>query len=192
MSSQPTNLVNPFSVYEKSAPYVLMSSIVAIGLANQSPSGFFYLFFIAFTILIRMVVYKGVEQTNKQYAFATENGVRSIGTFIGAFTFMYLTLPMLLNKSVNFWIMSLLVFYMISDFFVRKANNRSSLPVDTLVNFIAGAGTGVGFVFGMTGFKLDQYLLFNETSSNKVMCSVPKKQTFKCAVYKNGELIGSA
>jgi hypothetical protein len=25
--------------------------------------------------------------------------------------------------------------------------------------------------------------------SNNVVCSRPKKQTFKCAVYKNGELI---
>ena len=132
------------------------------------------------------------ENANKIYALATENGLRSIGTFIGAFTFMYLTLPMLLNKSVNFWIMCVLVLYMVSDFFVRRVNNRSSLPVDTFVNFIAGAGTAIGAVFFMTGLKIDQHLMFNETSSNKVMCSVPKKQTFKCAVYKNGELIGSA
>ena len=36
-----------------------------------------------------------------------------------------------------------------------------------------------------------KYLFFNEVSSNKEMCSQPNKQTFKCSVYKNGELIGS-
>jgi hypothetical protein len=34
-----------------------------------------------------------------------------------------------------------------------------------------------------------KYLFFNEVSSNKEMCSQPKKQTFKCSLYKNGELI---
>ena len=192
MSYKQPDLVDSFYVYEKSAPYVLMSGIVAIGLANQNLSWLFYLIFLAVTIFFRMLIYKGVENSNKIYALATENGLRSIGTFIGAFTFMYLTLPMLLNKSVNFWIMCVLVLYMVSDFFVRRVNNRSSLPVDTFVNFIAGAGTAIGAVFFMTGLKIDQHLMFNETSSNKVMCSVPKKQTFKCAVYKNGELIGSA
>ena len=192
MSYPQQNLVDSFYVYEKSAPYVLMTGIVAIGLANQNLSWLFYLIFLAVTIFFRMLVYKGVENGNKPYALATENGVRSIGMFIGAFTFMYLTLPMLLNKSVNFWIMCVLVLYMVSDFFIRKVNNRSSLPVDIFINFIAGAGTAIGAVFFMTGLKIDQHLMFNETSSNKVMCSVPKKQTFKCAVYKNGELIGSA
>jgi hypothetical protein len=192
MSYQPTNLVDPFSVYEKSAPYVLIASIVAIGFANQSPSGFIYLFFLVFTIFVRMFVYKGIKETNEKYAYATENGLRSINMFIAAFTFMYLTLPMILNKSINFWIMTLLILYIVVDFFIRQYVKRRSLPVDTLINFIVGAGLAVGCVFTMNGLKLEQYLMFNEISSDKVMCSVPKKQTFKCAVYKNGELIGSA
>jgi hypothetical protein len=38
---------------------------------------------------------------------------------------------------------------------------------------------------------LGDYLIFNEVSSTKEVCTVPKKQTFKCSVYKNGELVGS-
>ena len=36
-----------------------------------------------------------------------------------------------------------------------------------------------------------QYLFFNEISSNKEICSMPSKQTFKCSVFKNGGLIGN-
>jgi len=39
---------------------------------------------------------------------------------------------------------------------------------------------------------LSNLLFFNDYSSNKEICTMPKKQTFKCAVYKNGELIGSS
>jgi len=35
------------------------------------------------------------------------------------------------------------------------------------------------------------YLFYNETSGNNTVCSMPSKQTFKCSVYKNGELISS-
>jgi len=35
-------------------------------------------------------------------------------------------------------------------------------------------------------------LFFNAEPSNNVICARPKKQTFKCFVYKNGEVIGEA
>jgi hypothetical protein len=34
-----------------------------------------------------------------------------------------------------------------------------------------------------------KYLFFNEVSSNKDICYQPSEQTFKCSLYKNGELI---
>ena len=178
-----------FTLYEDSSPYMLMASIIAIGLANQSPSGIFYIFFIAFLILIRMVVY---QMVNFKYSNDTGAGVKSISMFIGSFTFVYLILPMLINKSVNFWITCGLILYVVSDYFLRYYTGHTSTPVDLFLNAIVGSASAIGSVFFMMGFGLDQYLMFNETSSNKVMCNVPKKQTFKCSVYKNGELIGSA
>jgi hypothetical protein len=44
--------------------------------------------------------------------------------------------------------------------------------------------TGLFYVGGSS-----KYLLINEFSSDKVFCSTPKKTQFKCAVYKNGELL---
>jgi hypothetical protein len=35
-----------------------------------------------------------------------------------------------------------------------------------------------------------KYLFFNEVSSNKEVCYQPSKQTFKCQMYKDGELVG--
>ena len=43
----------------------------------------------------------------------------------------------------------------------------------------------------MYSYGASKYLFFNEVSSDKEMCSMPTKQKFKCAVYKNGELIGN-
>ena len=43
-------------------------------------------------------------------------------------------------------------------------------------------------------FKLSgntSLLYYDDYTSNKVACSKPNKQTFKCSVYKNGEIIKS-
>ena len=53
---------------------------------------------------------------------------------------------------------------------------------------LASAGTIVGLMYAGGSSR---FLFFNEVSSTKDTCSMPNKQTFKCAVYKNGELIGS-
>ena len=42
-------------------------------------------------------------------------------------------------------------------------------------------------IFYSTGNE--KMLYFNEILSNKVMCGRPNETTFKCAVYKNGELL---
>jgi hypothetical protein len=52
---------------------------------------------------------------------------------------------------------------------------------------LGGMISGLMFTFG--GKKL---LFINDVASGKEVCSMPSKQTFKCAVYKNGELVQSA
>ena len=36
-----------------------------------------------------------------------------------------------------------------------------------------------------------KYMFFNEFSNNSQVCYRPDKETFKCEVYKNGELLGN-
>jgi len=57
-------------------------------------------------------------------------------------------------------------------------------------NILGACVFAIGSVMIMTS-SVDRgsHLFFNEISSNAVKCTVPEKQTFKCAVYKNGELI---
>jgi hypothetical protein len=67
---------------------------------------------------------------------------------------------------------------------------KSQNYVQLLLDFLLSSAFGVLIIASLYSSGLQKYLFFNETSSNKETCSMPKKQTFKCAVYKNGELIG--
>jgi len=53
-------------------------------------------------------------------------------------------------------------------------------------------GTVLGILWFIAFYATDHkdLLFFNLEPSNNVICSRPKKQTFKCKIYKNGELIG--
>jgi len=116
----------------------------------------------------------------------------SVSTFFIVFTFVYLVQPMIMNNDWNY--------YVIIGFL-------GLLAMDTMVKFqlfpsctrktgiLAGATLGALYsalcynaILAAGGNRL---LYFNTVSSNNVYCSRPKKQTFKCFVYKNGEVISS-
>jgi hypothetical protein len=75
--------------------------------------------------------------------------------------------------------------------FITKVQNKCTT--------YAGSALGglVGFLFGTIWYVLfhamgfDSLLYFDELRSDNVICSRPTKQTFKCSVYKNGEIISS-
>jgi hypothetical protein len=112
------------------------------------------------------------------------------GVFI-AFTCAYLILPLYYNNQMNYVLLASLLSLMAIDFIAKTYNGCTS--------YIGAAlGCFVGFVLGAAWYTLfksagyESLVYFNELNSNKVMCSKPSEQTFKCSVYKHGELISSS
>jgi hypothetical protein len=117
-------------------------------------------------------------------------GNSTFSMFFIAFSFIYVCAPMFLNRNVNFWTVSAFFFYYVIDAGIRYSSgciaDFSGMALDTL----CGIGAGVLAISIMYISNGQKYLYFNEMSSNKDVCTMPSKQTFKCKVYKNGELIG--
>ena len=68
---------------------------------------------------------------------------------------------------------------------MTKCNNLTDIFIGNLL----GSGLGVGYFFAFWSSNNKKLLFIDNLDSNKVMCNRPSKQTFKCAVYKNGQLI---
>lgn len=114
----------------------------------------------------------------------------SVSTFFITFTLIYLVLPMQSNKDWNY--------YVIVGFL-------GMIAVDTLFKMRYMCTTGLGIFSGASIGALyswicysilhnnggDKFLYFNTISSNNVYCTKPKKQQFKCNVYKGGEIIST-
>jgi hypothetical protein len=113
--------------------------------------------------------------------------------FFIMFSLVYICGPMIKNRIVNWWMLSAFLFYLSLDILTRFRMGcfNDNWLAEIGLNLLLGAAFGILTLWGMYLAKLQDHLFFNETSSTKDMCSMPSNQTFKCSVYKNGELIGS-
>ena len=114
----------------------------------------------------------------------------SISTFFIVFTLTYLIQPMIMNKDWNYYVVVGFLAILIMDTMVKfQMFPNCTRPRGILSGFLAGVMYSIfcySLIYSAGGNNL---LYFNTVSSNNVYCSKPKKQTFKCFVYKNGQVI---
>jgi hypothetical protein len=112
----------------------------------------------------------------------------SISAFFISFTIVYLVFSMHHYKDYNYWVILLFIGLYLVDVLYSKY----TLPI--MGRFI---GTFVGGVYGYICYLVakkinaERLLYFTVDSSNRKYCSRPKKQQFKCFVYKGGQLVSS-
>lgn len=116
----------------------------------------------------------------------------SVSTFFIVFTFVYLVQPMIMNNDWNYYVIVGFLGILIMDTMVKF----QLFPLCTKKSGIL-SGTFLGILYSMCCYNAilaaggNNLLYFNTVATNNVYCSRPKKQTFKCYVYKNGEVISS-
>ena len=118
----------------------------------------------------------------------------SLSSFLIIYTFLYLLLPMMHAKNINYSVVSLFIFFYIADILGRQYIKLKDVPnYDGIGTF---TGTIVGAMYGIACYSIiavagDKLTYFSTSASNNEYCSRPKKQQFKCNVYKNGQIISS-
>lgn len=115
----------------------------------------------------------------------------TLGLFILSFTMLYICTPMFIINSINWYILVLFIFYIVADYYAKMSNQcYDGKAVTIFANVLAGVAIGAITSLLIYTYQND-WSMINVTSSNKQVCSVTAEQTFKCGVYKNGELIAS-
>ena len=104
---------------------------------------------------------------------------------------MYLSLPMFSNSAPNFWVFISLVSYFLIDMSIKMYKKCVINMGDLFLNVLLGLSSAALIVTLMYAGGSGDHLFFNEVSTNKDICYQPSKQTFRCKVYKDGELISS-
>jgi hypothetical protein len=197
------SLSNLFNFFSFLTPFLIVFFLVMISIFNMDIKGFIYLGGILMVSIINkllMNIIKSPEIENKnplcgvlslpfsstsdRYNSPSQNSV------IICFTFAYLLLPMIFNNQVNYAVIISFISIFIIDSFSQLSNsctNGAGVILGGLVGIIFGS-IFYTLIFH-SGYK--NLLFFQEFQSNNVICKRPKKQQFKCKVYKNGELVDS-
>lgn len=190
---QPMNIIVFLSFF---SPIILATSITGMSFIFQNFKGLIYLGFLIGCCVVRGYVYmmSGANPivndrticTSIQYS---KYGNPTFSAFVFAFTIMYLSIPMFSNGSVNFWVFISLITYFFLDIFIKIYKNCVIKMGDLFLNVLLGATSASLIVTLMYVSGSGKYLFFNEVSSDKEMCYQPSKQTFKCQMFRNGQLI---
>jgi len=193
--SKPINLITLMILL---SPIIMAFSITSMSVVFQNFKGFIYLAFLIASVLAReLIIY-----SSNTPVFIPKNSIcnkvtysplgnSSFSLFVISFSIFYLCWPMFLNKSINYWLLSGLLLYLLVDLGYRNTQKCFSGFKSIFVNILGGFTFATLIVIPMFYYGGKTSLFFNEVSSDKETCSMPTKQKFKCAVYKNGELIGN-
>jgi len=178
------------------SPIIVAITITSMSFIFQNFKGLIYLGFLIACCVVRNyiymiaggkpVAYDSTICTSIQYS---KYGNPTFSAFVFAFTIMYLSMPMFSNGATNFWVFTTLVAYFCIDMFIKLYKKCIVQTGDLFLNILIGLASAALIVSLMYAGGSGKHLFFNEISSNKDICYQPKKQTFKCSLYKNGELI---
>jgi len=192
---------NILQLFSAIAPLLLAFFLVMTSIFNQDIKGLVYLSGVLLALVINIPIMNQVgSKMDIEKASTTCNIIdlpllnnfnspSPSSLFLG-FTTSYLLLPMKYNGQTNYVVLASLLCLIGLDMFTKVTKYCTTW---------AGAilGSLIGLVLGAIWFTIfqtagyDSLLYFNELASNNVQCSKPSKQTFKCSVYKNGELVSS-
>ena len=187
------------------SPILLGFLLVSGSIFNNSIKGFVYLGGVLIASILNLLIGRAIKRRSDGGDEESSDGIRqcqifknpfndnhyttpAYNSFFITFTLAYLLLPMIYNKEINYYLFSFILFLFFVDAItklIKKCNDLIDITVGAFVGFFLGTLQFV--IIHYAGY--DSLLFFNDFVSNNVVCSRPKKQTFKCAVYKNGELI---
>jgi hypothetical protein len=192
---------NLFQLSAFISPFLLGFFLIMSSIFNKDIKGFIYLAGVLISTIINILllnIIKHESSSNRDpicdiinFNIFNPGGSfnnPSLSSSFIAFTFIYLILPMVYNNQTNYIVIIFILTLYIINIITKLYNKCTEFGGIAL-------GTLVGLIFGSLWYSLlsvsgnERLLYFNEFISNNVVCERPTQQSFKCAVYKNGELI---
>jgi hypothetical protein len=103
------------------------------------------------------------------------------------FIFAYIFMPMLQYESYNLILLSIIIVFFFTDAISKIVNGCTPI-----LGVIIGLAIGwiVGYIWYLFVSSASNDMVYFNVENGASICSRPNKQTFKCKVYKNGEVIG--
>uniref|UniRef100_A0A6C0JQL9 Phosphatidic acid phosphatase type 2/haloperoxidase domain-containing protein n=1 Tax=viral metagenome TaxID=1070528 RepID=A0A6C0JQL9_9ZZZZ len=196
------NILSLSYLFLRLAPFVLVCFFSLSSIFNQDFKGLVYLVgllvacFLTIFLGNVMPFIPGIENRNMAICNPitignTEISTLPLGQAVFGYTFAYLLYTIIKYDYVKKNIPTLVFFPLIIVFDMLWNIKNSCYSIGQL-----GASLVIAGLFGwLWSYIIDKtnnkYLQYFVGINNKEVCSKPSASTFKCAVYKNGQLISS-
>lgn len=117
----------------------------------------------------------------------------SLGVSTMSYVLMYVITCVVMSKNINIpiIIMSVLGFITSTGLLIKQGEQTTQLYVQLLISLLVGALSSMGIFWSIYSSNDRNKLLlyFDNLVGGNKKCSVASNQKFKCAVYKNGQLV---
>ena len=187
--------LTPYQMIQLS-PIFIASFMVMTSMFNGDVKAILWLVFCIVGISFTFVVNKYIllDDTTCPSILPLFNRMNkfSISTAFIVFTLGYLVMPMIANKDYNYYVIVGFLILVVVDILVKYQLDciNSQKYKSIIYGILFGSAYSV-LCYSILNTSAKSLLYFNTISSNNIYCSKPRKQTFKCNVYKNGEIISS-
>ena len=108
-----------------------------------------------------------------------------------SFTFWYLVMPMIVKAAPPNTLLIIIVLVLMIGNGITRVTQKCNLILDIVIGNLVGTAFGIAMFYALWKGGGKNLLFIDSITSNNVTCNRPSKQTFKCAVYKNGQLISN-
>ena len=196
MSESTESKIIPLTPYQmvQLSPIFIASFMVMTSMFNGDVKAILWLVFCIVGISVTFAVNKYIldDQSSCPSILPLFNRMThfSISTAFIVFTLGYLVMPMISNKDYNYYVIVGFLILLVVDILVKKQLQCIPTYKSIIYGIIFGSAYSV-LCYSILSNGAKSLLYFNTVSSNNIYCSKPKKQTFKCNVYKNGEIIST-
>jgi len=199
------NLLTLSYLFLRLAPFIIVSFFTLMSVFNQDFKGVIYLVGLIFSCFASTLIYNsastyipGTLQTNvlcNLMSFNEDQTTSSLpmGQNILGYTYAYLLYAIIYNQTVNGNIPLITLFAVLITFDgIWNFNNSCFNPAQLILALALGVAFGIGWSAIIVSTKVADLQYFNQVTGGSPACSRPAKNTFKCNVYKNGQLLSSS
>lgn len=199
------NIITISYLFFRLAPFILVCFFTLASFFNQDFKGIIYLVGLIFACFMSIIIGKtgffdfldiSIDARSEVCnTFSIQNiglidkSLLPIGQVVFGYTLFYLGTAIFYTDSFLNNLPTLIFFPAISvmDMLWNSSNNCYGIG-KSFISFAIGSGIGIGWAYLLNWGKAKDLLYFNNISGKKE-CSRPTKNTFKCRVYKNGQLV---
>jgi hypothetical protein len=175
-------------------PYFVVFLFIMLSIINSNIKGFILFLGLLFVYVIITILQGSVPKsqvTTICNIFDSYHYVHpSFISALYAYTITFIIAPMAIYEAYNIPLIIILLIFSVIDVIVRYKYGCTT-QVAILLGSVIGFSIAIIWVYMLKSSGNSSLLYYDDLVSNKQSCSRPSNEQFKCAVYKNGELLNT-